>query len=225
MATLGNDARNTGDRQGEDIHLRAFLPAYATAITLGQDTKQRFPELVKHLMVCAECQEQLNQLLQLIDPIFAATLEPITRQRALDLSFLESAVVTPVSVIGHLQLSLDSQLERLRRQIITGQRQPTAVGFRSAAQARIEYEPDPATTGGVGVLIELFASDSPPNSCDLALTVVLPRGVQAPNGIAATLLVDQQRYTITIDDADQYVFEGNIPLDATSLSIVTTIVP
>lgn len=53
---------------------RLLLPEYATWQASGNDPRQRYPEVVRHLMDCADCREELEELVALL----VAFEQPVT---------------------------------------------------------------------------------------------------------------------------------------------------
>lgn len=216
--------------------IRDLLPAYATALTLGQSAAAGFPQVAQHLEHCAECRSALEELLQLIEPLYDATLEPACDLPALDLSFLPSPAPPPVEqaaphsapqpfgTLSRLVLILDQQLESLRRQSSSGfGRSPL---LRARGTPLIDYEPNPATTGGVSVSIQLYPGNATGlQRYDLQLALVLPEGTRAPNGIAVALQVDDQTWEETTDESGLFIFSQAVPLEATKLRITAEILP
>jgi hypothetical protein len=97
--------------------------------------------------------------------------------------------------------------------------------LRPRGSPLIDYEPSPATTGGVSVSIQIYPAEPGQQRCDLQLALVLPEGVQAPGGIALTLQVDDQVWEETTDESGLFIFAQAVSLDATRLRIAAEILP
>jgi hypothetical protein len=221
---------------GTDMHMRSLLPAYAAAVTLGQIAQARFPQMAQHLDTCVTCQAELAKLLELIEPIYDGTLE-VDKSQTFDLSFLDQPTTLPVQAepkessiasrrfgsLDRLVLILDTQLEALRTHWSAASGRPLLLQARGTAL--IDYEPDPATIGGVGVSVQIYPSDADPQRCDLQLALVLPEDIRAPNGITLILQVDDQIWKETTDESGQFIFAAAIAFDAATLRITAEILP
>lgn len=208
---------------GEHARLREQLHAYAAALTLGQPAAAKFPLLADHLAGCAACRAELAELLQLVEPLYDATLEPAHDLPALDLSFLPAqqpaprVAPRPPDAPSRLVLILDQHLEALRAGWRSAFAGPALLRARGAPL--IDYEPSPASTGGVSVSVQVYPSDTAQDRCDLQLALVLPEGVTAPDGIAVTLQVDAQTWEETADESGLLIFPRAVPPEATQLRI------
>jgi hypothetical protein len=237
MDTADGAARYSENGEGGHALIRTLLPAYAAAVTLGQPLSEAYPQMARHLEGCPACQAELARLLQLIEPLYDGTLEPAQGRTALDLSFLpeppmpalpakqaESQVATQrFGTLDRLVLILDQQLEALRNQVSGAFGRPALL--RPRGSPLIDYEPNPATTGGVSVSIQIYPAEANQQRCDLQLALVLPEGVQAPNGIALILQVDDQVWEETTDESGLFIFAQAVSLDATKLRIAAEILP
>lgn len=237
MDTADDTARQFEGDEGGHALLRSLLPAYAAAASLGQSAAAGYPQLAQHLEGCPACQAELAQLLRLVGPLYDGSLEPAGALPALDLSFLPgpAAPALPAQQAGphvatqrfgsldRLVLILDQQLEALRGEWSAAFGRPALLRPRGAPL--IDYEPSPATTGGVSVSIQIYPAEPGQQRCDLQLALVLPEGVQAPGGIALTLQVDDQVWEETTDESGLFIFAQAVSLDATRLRIAAEILP
>jgi hypothetical protein len=223
MSRLGS-AKGSEGEQAKDSHVLDLLPSYATALSLGQLAEARFPRVAKHLATCEECEAELGKLLQLTDPLFDDSLEPVDNLKTFDLPFLAAARSPDAPAknprrfdsLERLVFVLDMQLGALRDRFSPA-RQPSAMQVRG--RPFVDYEPDPATTGGIGVSIQISTSEIDPRLCDLEIVLVLPQEVRAPNGIAARVHVEDVVLEKWDAERGEFSFERAIPLDATRLQI------
>src|SRR6266487_7182747 len=74
--------------------LYELLPEYATILALGETPQAQFAQLEAHLAECAECQVDLDDLLELTIAAYTERLEPALEYPRADLSFLQPALVS-----------------------------------------------------------------------------------------------------------------------------------
>jgi hypothetical protein len=67
-----------------------LLPAYATALALGQTARTQYANVAAHLEYCAECRETLTDLLDLTCAAYSDTVSPALNYPKPNLSFLQS---------------------------------------------------------------------------------------------------------------------------------------
>lgn len=207
----------SGGDDGAHERIRERLPEYAAALALGQPAARRLPYVAQHLAGCAACRAELAGLAQLIDPLYDGTLEQPAERVRLNFGFLEApAAPQAPGVLGRLVLALDQQMEALRRRLSVAQR-PALLQARGTPH--LDYEPEPADVGGASVSVQLYPADADPQRYDLQLTILLPEGVRAPNGIALTLRVDEQIWDEVTDESGVFIFPAAVPLGAREVRV------
>jgi hypothetical protein len=229
------DASHGGVGYGEDsdaeaAHVSAMLPSYATAMVLGEAAPARFPQIARHLERCAACRTELAELLSLLEPLYDGTLTPVADSLSLDLSFLgapepiaapdQPSRNRPADALKQFVVVLDQQLEALRRRWSGALERPSLLQTRGAPA--VQYEPDPSTTGGVNVLIQIYASHGDAQRCDLQVALLLPEGMQVPSATTLTLHVDEQVWHEHADADGQCVFPAKVPVAARALRLEAT---
>lgn len=223
------------DAAPEDAHAqtRELMPAYATALFFGRPAEACFATAIEHLAGCAECRADLDELMLLVEPLFDGTLEPAPSPASFDLAFLATpspppappraeARLTAAQGFGQLVLVLDQQLQalhRLRADLLGRPPARAASAYVMRGGPLVDYEPDPATTAGFSVSIQLYRSDADPQRCDLQLALIPPDHLEVPNGIALRLQVDDQQWEETTDETGLCIFPAAVPLDASSMRI------
>lgn len=212
--------------------IRQLLPVYATAIILEQQLSEELLSVARHLEQCAGCRTELGDLLRQIEPLYNADLEPANAKLALDLSFLPHDPQPPrvpaethphpqpFAPIRRIILVLNQQLEALRKSWTAADR-PALLVSRGAPL--IDYEPSPESTSGFSFSVQIYPPAPGQRLCDLQIAIVLPDRIEAPNGIALTLQVDDQRWEGLADEAGLFLFERAVSLQATMVQVAAEI--
>jgi hypothetical protein len=208
---LSNDAGGQADH-----HMRDELPAYATAIAIGDAPAALYPAVAAHLAACAECQNTLDELLELLEPAYAGRLEPAARYPAANLAFLEvpmqlSQPAAPVWLLdaGRLMIRFSDALLAAIRQ------QPLAGAARSArGQLIFRYTQEPGSVNDLDISIEVYAEDTAQRQGRVRVGVDVPsRGPLDQTGSLVTLHLGDTDLHGQTDESGCVDF-APVPLDA-----------
>jgi hypothetical protein len=235
MGSLQSNQQHTERVKEQHVQFQDVLPAYATAIVLGQEKASRFQGLVRHIAECTECEQTLVRLLDAIEPIYNGTFEPVAVQQ-FDLSFLPAAINPaaqssqefepgqhmPTTQRNQFVVPLDHLLAKLG---LTNVR-PSVLQPRSTfGTPVIDYEPDPAVLDGASMSIQLYHNEGDPEHYDLQLALILPAGRSAPNGFRIAVHSDDAIWAEEIDESGVLYAMAIVPRTITKLQIVADILP
>lgn len=215
----------------------SLLPGYVAALVLDQKTQARFPLIAQHLDQCEECRDKLSHVLHMLKPLYDGNLVPAEDVHTPNLAFLKMPAPAPVrrqsyvfpvfssetGVLSGLVLDLGKQIEELHTYWHNGLRSSALLQARGSIL--VNYEPDPQATAGASISVQLIRNERDAACCDLKFTLMLPEDVQAPNGIIATLQVDDQVWTQKADEWDPFIFPASITPHAQTVRITTEIIP
>lgn len=154
--------------------MRELLPEYATAAALGRAPERHYPQVAKHLKICAACRAELAELQQLTIDIYAGRIPPAAHYPAADLSFLSRSAATPsaparpwvVDAVGRLIIVFSQPLiEALHSQTLAG-------GLRG--QLIWRYKQERGSVDDLEVDIEAFAEDEVRGLAHVRVGVSIP---------------------------------------------------
>lgn len=155
MKTINRSDNLFGISEAHDHPMRELLPEYATSAALGRTPQHDYPQVARHLKICAACRAELAELQQLTTDMYAGRIAPAAHYPAANLSFLSgsAAPVRPwaVDTLGRLIVIFSHQLiEALRAPALAG-------GLRG--QSIWRYIQEPGSVDDLEVEIEAFVED------------------------------------------------------------------
>lgn len=175
------------DRSHEEAH--ALLPGYAVAMALGQVPESGYSALAAHLEDCSACRADLEELLELVVPVYRGQLLPTARLPQLDLSFLRSPVEQAVEIRSSWFIdTLNRLVVEFSDALLASMRQSAyAQAVRGAAL--YHYTPDPPPHY-LGITIDVFANDGDADVGNVQVLLDIPsRDPFDQSGTAVTLRV------------------------------------
>ena len=190
--------------------LYELLPEYATILALGETPQAQFAQLEAHLAECAECQVDLDDLLELTIAAYTERLEPALEYPRADLSFLRSA---PVLLTQPWYLEQETLVITFSAPILqAAQRQSLAGVLRG--QLLYHYVQDPHSVADLEVSIDVYAEESQPGQGRVRVSVEVPsRDPLEQAGSLVVLRADAVRLDGRTDELG-YVDFSPVPLDA-----------
>lgn len=196
--------------------LREELPGYAAALVIGEQPEALYHAFAAHLAACAECQNTLAELTELLQLGYSAQLEPAARYPAADLSFLEvrmpqSDLTTPAWLRDAGRLVI-----RFSDALLAMMRQPSLAGAMRSARGQLlyRYTQEPSSLHDLDVSIEVYAEDIEQRRGRVRVGVDVPsRGPLDQTGSLVTLYLGNANWHGTTDDSGCVDF-APIPLDS-----------
>jgi hypothetical protein len=202
------------DRSHEET--RALLPGYATAMALGQAPEMRYSAVAAHLHDCPTCRADLEELLELVEPVYRGQLIPAASYPQVDLSFLRSSA--PRAVEPRPSWFVDS-LHRLVVEFsdaLLGSMGQSAFAQAARGAALYHYTPEPAPPNNLGITIDVFASDSDPDVGNVQVLLDIPsRDPFDQSGTAVTLRVADRVWEGSTSSTGSVTF-ADVPLERLS---------
>jgi hypothetical protein len=198
------------DRSHEEA--RVAFPEYAAAMALGQAPEGTFAHLVAHLRDCPACRAEFEELLALVLPPYQGQIVPADSYPQFDLSFLR---VGPAPSPPAPNWQMDG-LRRLVIQLSEG----LLLSMQAAASAQptrgpllYHYVPTPRPPGGLGLAIDIFASERAPDRGDVQLSIDIPtRDPFDQSGTRARLRAGEHEWAGSTNATGIAIFAA-VPLD------------
>jgi len=192
--------------------LHDLLPEYATLLALGQTPEAQYAPLEAHLAECAECQVDLDDLLELTIAAYTERLEPAVDYPPPDLSFLrpEPKLLTLAPM---WRLEEDKLVITLPAPILEAtQRQSLAGVLRG--RLLYQYVQDPGSVADLEVSIEVYAEETRPGQGRVRVSVEVPsRDPMEQAGSLVVLRADTVRLDGRTDELGHVDFSP-VPLEA-----------
>ena len=180
------------DRSHTEVH--AALPSYAAAMALGQAPEALYPDVSAHLQTCPTCSAELDELLELVMPVYHGQVAAAAGAPEFDLSFLRPSAASAIE--PHPSWFIDS----LRRLVVEFS-EPLLVALRQTAYAQAvrgpaiyHYVPEPAPSH-LGLTIDVFADERVADQGNVQVLLDLPsRDPLDQSGLLVNLRVGDQRW-------------------------------
>ncbi|MEO7909113.1 MAG: hypothetical protein ABIV47_05630 [Roseiflexaceae bacterium] len=194
---------------------RAELPAYATALAIGADAAAGAPDIVAHLATCRNCAVELQELLELVRPVYAGTLTPAPGSPRSDLSFLDVPTQRrePTAPVwwfdaGRLAIRYSNAL------LVSMRQQPLAGAARAASgQLIYRYTQEPGSVHDLDVSIEVYAENVAQQQGRVRVGVdVASRSPLDQHGSLVTLYLGEANWEAATDETGCVDF-APVPLD------------
>jgi hypothetical protein len=187
------------------------LAAYATALALGHAPTDHYADIAAHLEECADCQVDLDDLLELLEPVFAADA---VEESAL----LPAARSIPEAKVnqGHVAergwlLEAGRLLVFFSEALIQGGRVPKLAG-RARGQLLYRYVQEPGSVADLEVAIEVYAEGASEHEGRVRVSVDVPsRGPLDQNGSMVLLHAGDAHWEGATDESGQVDF-APVPL-------------
>jgi anti-sigma factor RsiW len=180
-------------------------------LALGETPQAEFAELEAHLAECAECQVDLDDLLELTIAAYTERLEPALEYPRPDLSFLQPAAL--VSLDQQWYLERDTLVIPFSAPVLqAAQRQSLAGVLRG--QLLYHYVQDPHSVADLEVSIDVYAEEAQPGQSRVRVSVEVPsRDPLEQAGSLVVLRADQVCLDGRTDELG-YVDFSPVPLEA-----------
>jgi len=207
------DSYTYNDSPGESLNhpLHDLLPEYATLLALGATPQAEFAPLEAHLTECAECQVDLDDLLELTIAAYTQRLEPALEYPRADLSFLRPVAALPLAEVWHLEQS--TLVITLPTPILEATKQQSLAGVLRG-RLLYHYVQDPRSVADLEVSIDVYAEEVRPGHGRVRVSVEVPsRDPIEQAGSLVVLRADTVRLDGRTDDLGQVDFFP-VPLDA-----------
>jgi hypothetical protein len=201
---------------------RKLLPAYATIEACGKDAQELYPNVAAHLSTCADCYDELEELLEFMIPVYRGIIEPAPTYPQPDLSFLRPAPALRgvplrpprapqkewiIDKVGRLLISFSqSLLDSLNPPVLAG-----AMRGQLLYSYSVESE-SPA----IDCQIEIFSQDTAGKLATVEVIVDLPNHDafdQAGSTVVLRTPATHERWEDETDEVGSVQFEG-IPMAA-----------
>jgi hypothetical protein len=208
------DTYTYGNAPGESPNhpLYELLPEYATMLALGETPQAEFALLEAHLAECAECQVDLDDLLELTIAAYTERLEPAVDYPRPDLSFLRPEPA-PLLLAQLWHLELNTLVITFPAPILQAtQRQSLAGVLRG--RLLYHYVQDPRSVADLEVSIDVYAEETRPGQGRVRVSVEVPsRDPMEQAGSLVVLRADAVRLDGRTDELGQVDFSP-VPLEA-----------
>ncbi len=205
----------SSDTDGRCEHpAREHLPAYATEIALGGSPESgSYAGLLAHLAECAECQVDLDDLLEVLLPAYAERIAPAASYPRPDLTFLEAPAQPARAPDRHWLFEAGRLVIQFSENLLATLGQPALAG---AARGRLlyRYVQEPGSVADLDVSIEVYAEDAARIHARVRVGVDVPsRGPLDQTGSLVALRADDVSLQGETDESGCVDF-GPIPLAA-----------
>ena len=197
------------DRSHTEVH--AALPSYVTAMALGQAPGAQYLDVAAHLHSCPACNHELDQLLELVIPVYRGQVAPAAGYPEFDLSFLRANAARPS------EPRPSWFIDNLRRLVVEFS-EPLLVALRQTAYAQAvrgpaiyHYEPAPAPSN-LGLTIDVFADERVADQGNVQVLLDLPsRDPFDQSGLLVNLRVGDLHWEGTTSTTGSVTF-ASVPL-------------
>jgi len=207
---LNDEGSGFTAQQHEDIRER--FPLYATAIAVGTAPPVD-PELQAHLLACAACRAELDELIAITVAAFSGQLPHAASYPEADLSFLDRPPDPPPGD----QLWLLDELGRLiidLADILADALAPNVLMGTSRGQFLFRYIQEPGSVPDLEVTVDVVAEDAARTQARVCVSVDVPsRGPLDQIGSRVILRADDHEWEGETDESGCVDF-APIPLDA-----------
>ena len=134
--------------------MHSHLAELAAALARRDAQANIYDEIVDHVRGCVECQVELDDILEMIEPIYAGDLAPAPAYPAGDLSFLRPAAPPARPWL----LEAGKLIVWFSEALLAALRQPALAG---AARGLLlyRYTQEPGSVADMDVAIEVYAED------------------------------------------------------------------
>ena len=184
------------------------LPEYATMLALGETPPPGFDALEAHVAECAECQIDLDDLIELMLAAYSDRLEPACTSPPAKLAFLPSQQANLFQNIAPLPLVIVFSAQLLQSSMLQS--------LAGVARGRLlyHYVQDPQSLDDLAVSIDVYAEEALPGQGRVRISVAVPtRDPLEQAGSLVVLRADQARWDGTTDDLGLIDF-AHVPLEA-----------
>jgi hypothetical protein len=191
--------------------LSDLLPGYAAALALGYPPAELYDDLVAHLRTCAACQADLDDLLEIVEPVYAGAFERARTRSKPDLSFLEEPVIANQTA-RPWRLDAGRLLITFSESFLAALRQPALAGL---ARGRLlyRYTQEPGSIADLDVEVEVYAEDLAQRNGRVRVCVDVPsRGPLDQTGSVVVLQAGQVRLEGATDESGTVDF-APVPLE------------
>lgn len=187
-----------------------MLPEYATVLALGETPPPRFDQLKAHLDVCAECQADLADVLELTVAAYTEHLEMPNEPPSLDRSRIRSILSGSVTKWHYDRHTLVVFLSASILQAV--HEQSLAGALRG--QLLYHYVQEPQSVANLEVSIDVFAEDTHPGQSHVRVSVEVPsRDPMDQAGCQVVLHADEAHWVGQTDELGLVDF-APVPLNA-----------
>jgi hypothetical protein len=187
-----------------------LLPEYATLLALGAAPPPHFDQLKAHLDVCADCQADLDDLLELTVAAYTEHLEPSIEPPGLDRAALRSILNNSVSRWCYDRHTLVVVLSASILQAVHDQSLAGAL----RGQLLYRYVQDQQSVANLEVAIDVYAEDAHPGQSRVRVSVEVPsRDPMDQAGCRVALHADEAHWAGQTDELGLVDF-APVPLNA-----------
>ena len=196
-------------RSHTEVH--AALPSYAAAMALGQAPETLYPDVSAHLQTCPTCSAELDELLELVIPVYRGQVAAAAGAPEFDLSFLRPSAAS--SSEPRPSWFIDSF-----RQLVVEFSEPLLVALRQAPYAQAvrgpaiyHYVPEPAPSN-LGLTIDVFADERVADQGNIQVLLDLPsRDPFDQSGLLVNLRVGDRHWEGATSTTGSVTF-ASVPL-------------
>lgn len=192
--------------------LREFLPSYATEEVCGNDPQAAYPQVAAHLLSCVACDEELEELLELMVPAYLGHIPAAPSYAQADLSFLKpqqrlATTASKPGIIEEVQRLLiifsDSLLDMLKQPSLAG-----AMRGQLLYSYAVESEQRPQ----MNCQIDIFTEDAAGKQAKVEVMVEVPtRDPFEQAGCQVMMYTNDRRWQAETDEAGTVEFD-DVPL-------------
>jgi hypothetical protein len=203
----------THNVDGEPAHpIRALLPEYAAAVALGSRPAGQYADVAAHIEECAACQVELDDLLEVIEPLYAGAINPAPVYPPANLSFLEATVNDTDTIVVPWRFDAGRLMVAFSEPLLDALRQPTLAGV-SRGRLLYRYIQEPGSVEDLDVAIEVYAEDAGQRQGRVRVCVDVPsRGPLDQTGSVVVLRAGGMRLEAATDESGQVDF-APVPLE------------
>ncbi len=151
--------------------IREWLPEYATIAALGREPATEFPDVAAHLAQCADCREQLAELLELTAAAYAGEVASAPRYPKPDLGFLH-----PFERVRERSWWID-EAQRVVidfSHALLDSLRPSSLAGATRGRLLYHYEQAPGSLADLELAIDIFADDGDQQSGWVRVSVEVP---------------------------------------------------
>ncbi len=210
--------------QPSHLALRDCLPAYATIEACGNDAQVLYPKVAAHLTSCADCYDELEELLEFMIPVYRGIIEAAPSYPQPNLSFLRPATARAVQSVP-LRLSTAPKkewlIDKVGRLLISFSEslleslKPRSLAGAMRGQLLYSYTVE-SESPAIDCQIEIFTQDAAGKLATVEVIVDLPNHDafdQAGSYVVLRTPAGNERWQDETDEVGSVQFEG-VPLAA-----------
>lgn len=153
--------------------MRDQLPDLAAVLARGGVPGEALTEMIAHVRGCAECQVELDDLLEMLELIYAGGLDRTDAHPGPDLSFLRPAPAREYTPTMPWQVNADRLTISFSDMLLQTIRQPALAGS-ARGQLLYRYTQEPGSVADLHVAIEIFAEDTARGAGRVRVSVDVP---------------------------------------------------